>query len=126
MSKQDCFAKLALTLVLGVGFAGFCVLTLVERGSRVTPKVVLMAVDRDRLILEVRSQYLKFLERNQDFKQGFERNKNYLSVWRELQPELLVSLLFPVAVVGRALASYIFSLEWYSDCCASYVSPELV
>ena len=126
MSRQDCFAKLALTLVLGVGFAGFCVLTLVERGSRVTPKVVLMAVDRDRLILEVRSQYLKFLERNQDCKQGLERNKNYLSVWHELQPELVVSLLFPVAVVGKALASYIFSWEWYSDCCASYVSPELV
>lgn len=115
MSRQDCFAKLALTLVLGVGFAGFCVLTLVERGSRVTPKVVLMAVDRDRLILAIRSQYLKLLERNQDCKQGFERNKNYLSVWYELQPELLVSLLFPVAVVGRALASYIFGVAQVED-----------
>lgn len=90
-SRQDCFAKRALTLARGVGFAGFYVLTLVERGSKFTPKVVLMAVDRDRLILAVRSQYLKILERNQDDKEGLERNRNYLSVWHELQPELLVS-----------------------------------
>ena len=101
LSKQDCFAKRALTLVRDVGFAGFCVLTWVGMGSSVTPTVGLMAVDLDRLISAVRSRYLKLLERNQDYKSEEDRNRKYLSVLREPQLSLLVPLLFSATVVEK-------------------------